>query len=316
MNRFLAIKDTDLAICRIGLGTAKLGLNGDGPAAFELLETYVKSGGNLIDTARIYLDWVAPETGRSERILGDWIRHRGGHDGLVIMTKGGHPGLTSMDIPRMSRSEMEADLTLSLGALGIDCIDIYHYHRDDPQRPVAELVETMEGFVKSGMIRYYACSNWTADRMAEADAYCAAKGYRGFVMDQVLYNLGSDHMKPLTDTTMVKADHTLLSYHARNERNVLVSYMGVCGGFFHTLAEKGEAAVAGSPYYSPENLKLMERIRALQKKHGMSLTQVLLGYLLTREPSVVALMGSGDPNHVLEALGTLDTGLGPEDFDA
>ena len=315
MEKYLSVKDTDLAICRIGLGTAKLGLGGDGQAAFGLLETYVKNGGNLIDTARIYSDWVPPETGRSERVLGDWIRHRGGHDGLVFMSKGGHPQMGSMGISRMSRSEMETDLELSLKALGVGCIDIYYYHRDDPQRPVAELVETMESFVKAGKIRYYACSNWTAARMAEADAYCTAMGYRGFIMDQALYNLGSDHMKPLADKTMVKADAALLAYHAGNERNVLVSYMGICGGFFHALAEKGEAAVAGSPYCTPENLKLMERLRSLQAKHGLTLTQVLIGYLLARRPSVIALMGSGDPDHVLDALETLETDLTLEDYD-
>lgn len=55
----------------------------------------------------------------------------------------------------------------------------------------------MEGFVKEGKIRYYGCSNWDVDRMKAADTYCKQKGYRGFVADQSLLNLGMKFMNPL-----------------------------------------------------------------------------------------------------------------------
>ena len=65
-----------------------------------------------------------------------------------------------MHISRLSREEMTADLDSSLEKLGVDCVDIYFYHRDDLNRTVEELVETMEDFRRAGKIRYYGCSNW------------------------------------------------------------------------------------------------------------------------------------------------------------
>lgn len=149
--------------------------------AFKILDLYISLGGNVIDTARIYNDWVEGEIGRSERVIGDWIQHRGGHDDLVIITKSGHPDLNTMHISRLSKENMRADLEKSLKALRINCVDIYFYHRDDLNRPVLELIETMEDFVREGKIKYYGCSNWTTDRMKEAMTYCKEKGYRGFV---------------------------------------------------------------------------------------------------------------------------------------
>ncbi|HVN80174.1 MAG TPA: aldo/keto reductase, partial [Terriglobia bacterium] len=110
MDKYLKIKDTDLNVSRIGMGSVDAGLAWDGAAAFDLLDAYVDFGGNFIDSARIYSDWVKPEVGRAERVIGDWIRRRKNHDDIVVMTKGGHPRLDSMSTSRLSRPEMESDL--------------------------------------------------------------------------------------------------------------------------------------------------------------------------------------------------------------
>ena len=211
----IQIKDTELSLCPIGFGTANAGVAWDHEDAFKLLDLYVSLGGNVIDTARIYNDWVEGEIGRSERVIGDWIQYRGGHDDLVIITKGGHPALNTMHESRLSKENMRADLEKSLTALRIDCIDIYFYHRDDLNRPVSELIETMEDFVREGKIKYYGCSNWTTARMKEAMAYCKEKGYRGFVANQALYNIASSQMKPYPDETMVTMDEEMLKFNGR-----------------------------------------------------------------------------------------------------
>ena len=171
MSNNIKIKNTDLVLSKIGFGTVNAGLAWDNEDVFEILERYINLGGNVIDCARIYSDWVEPEIGRAERVIGDWIKHRGKRYDLVIMTKGGHPKMDTMNISRMSKEDMEYDLNLSLKALGIDCIDIYFYHRGDLSQPVSDLIEVMESFVKQGKIRYYGCSNWTTERMIEADNY-------------------------------------------------------------------------------------------------------------------------------------------------
>ena len=67
MADFFKIPDTDLNLCPLGLGTSGAGLDWDGADTDYLFDAYLDMGGNLIDTARIYSDWVAPETGRSMR---------------------------------------------------------------------------------------------------------------------------------------------------------------------------------------------------------------------------------------------------------
>ena len=249
----IQIKETTLSLCPIGFGTANAGIAWDKEDAFKMLDRYVSLGGNVIDTARIYNDWVLGEIGRSERVIGDWIEYRGGHDDLVIMTKGGHPPLDNMNQNRLSKEEMRSDLEKSLNALRINCIDIYFYHRDDESLPVSQLIETMEDFVREGKIKYYGCSNWKTSRMKEAMAYCQEKGYRGFVANQALYNIASKAMKPYPDETMVVMDEEMLQFH--KESNVLaMPYFSLCSGFF-TKLEAG-LDVTDSPYYTEENLQL------------------------------------------------------------
>lgn len=93
----IAIPDTDLSLFPIGFGTVDIGLKRtDMKDISSVLEAYLDMGGNVIDSARIYSDWVPPLIGRSETILGQWIKERGRHDDFILMTKGGHPRLDTM----------------------------------------------------------------------------------------------------------------------------------------------------------------------------------------------------------------------------
>lgn len=314
MDKYLMIGKTDLKVCRIGLGTVNAGLAWDGADSYTIFDGYVERGGNLLDCARVYSDWVKPEIGRAERVLGDWIRHRGHHDDIVIITKCGHPRLDTMTISRLSRQEVESDLQLSLKALSVDRIDIYCYHRDDIHRPVAELIETMENFVRAGKIRYYACSNWTTERMMAADEYCKKMGYRGFVLNQALYNYGLQRMKPFPDKTMVAADAGMLGYHANHIDNVLTPYMSLCSAFFHILDAKGETAVKDSPYFTEGNLELFKTIKSLAAKHKTGITQVLLGFILTRKPEMIALMSADDMEQLESAMDVWNVDFTFKDF--
>lgn len=307
----IQIKETTLSLCPIGFGTANAGIAWDKEDAFKMLDRYVSLGGNVIDTARIYNDWVLGEIGRSERVIGDWIEYRGGHDDLVIMTKGGHPPLDNMNQNRLSKEEMRSDLEKSLNALRINCIDIYFYHRDDESLPVSQLIETMEDFVREGKIKYYGCSNWKTSRMKEAMAYCQEKGYRGFVANQALYNIGSKAMKPYPDETMVVMDEEMLQFH--KESNVLaMPYFSLCSGFF-TKLEAG-LDVTDSPYYTEENLQLAKKLNTLTKKYNCSLTQIIMGFFLVQDMPFCALAGASREAQLLDFMETLNIPFDLNDF--
>lgn len=316
--KHITIDRTDLTLSPIGLGTAGAGLNWDGAEADRLFDAYLDMGGNLIDTAHVYSDWVGPETARSERVIGDWLGRSGKRSRVVLATKGGHPDLTapSPDLhkSRMTGADMAADLDASLRQLRTDCIDLYFYHRDDPAQPVEALIEVMEGFVKAGKIRCYGCSNWSAERMEAADRYCLEQGYRGFAANQALLNLGLKHMSPLQDDTMRAFDPAMTAYHRDHPGNLAMPYMGICGGFFHRWLEKGEEAVRSSPYYSEGNLRAARQVRALTEKYGATVSQVVLGFFGVQAFACVPLFGPRNIGQLREAMETAAIPFRPEDY--
>ena len=319
MSEKIVIKNTDLKFHPLGLGTVNAGLAWDGADADRIFNTFLDMGGNLIDTAHVYSDWVKPERARSERVVGDWLERSGKREQVVLVTKGGHPDMTvpnpDTHLSRMKKEDMISDLDSSLKQLRVDYIDIYFYHRDDTAQPVADLIEVMEEFRRQGKIRYYGCSNWTTSRIKEADAYCREKGYRGFVANQALLNLGYKYMNPLDDDTLVYADGEMQQYHRENPENLLMPYMGVCSGFFHKYMAKGADAVKDSAYYTEGNIKVAGRVKELCEKYHATVTQVVLGFFRQQDFACAPLYGPKDARQIEEAMKTYEIPFIREDFD-
>ena len=317
MSRYIQVPGTDLALCPIGMGTLSAGIKWDGQDADPIFDTYLDMGGNVVDTARVYQDWIPGETGRSERVVGDWIRRSGKRNQIVLMTKGGHPKYTGpqddLHISRMSDADMRGDIEKSLRALQTDVIDIYFYHRDNTDQPIAEEIETMERFVREGKIRYYACSNWTAARMKEADLYCRDHGFRGFVADQAFLNIGMKHMKPLGDDTLEFLRGDIARYHPENPQNLAMAYYTSASGFFHLYLQKG--VICDETYNTPGNLAVAERIRELTEKYHTGITQVVLGFVLSQSYPCLALFGPSSAARIRDAMMTLDVAFDSKDFE-
>lgn len=312
MEQTILLKGTDLRVSPIAMGTVNAGLDWDGAEADQILNHYVDHGGNLIDTARVYNDWVGTEAGRSERVIGEWLRRCPRRQEIVLMTKGGHPNKDSMDVSRMGQADMEHDLNLSLSVLGVDCIDIYFYHRDDTERSVDELLERMEGFRRSGKIRYYGCSNWSAERMAQAEAYAACHGLRGFVANQNLYNMGAKYMKPYDDATMIAVDSHALSFF-RQSNITLMPYFGICSGFFHKLIA-GNDSVKESCYYTEGNLLLAKKILNLCQFYHCTISQALLGFFLVQDFTMIPLAGAASIAQLDDIMHSTDIPFQKKDF--
>lgn len=320
----ITIPDTELCISPMGLGTVDAGVRWgkDAADADAMFGAFVEEGGNLIDCAHVYADWLVvdgrQETARAERVTGDWMQRQNNRHDIVLMTKGGHPVYThpSMDlhINRCTKADMRGDLEGSLRILRTDYIDIYFYHRDDPRIPVEEMVETMQDFVREGKIRYFGVSNWSAERQVAADAYCKKMGYRSAVADQALLNLGSKYMNPLDDDTLVYVKDALYDYHKENVANMMMPYMGNASGFFHIYAEKGEEGVKGHPYATQKNLAMAARIPELVKKYDCAVTNIVLGYFSQEAFPCVPLYGPMDKKSIKEAARTFEIEFDSEDY--
>src|SRR3982751_2950189 len=119
----LPLPGTSLSVSPLCLGGTMYGNTITEAESFDLLDRFVALGGNFLDTARIYSDWVPGEKRRSERILGDWLQARGNRVQLVIATKGAHPFIDSLDTPRTSAAEIRDDLEGSLHTLRTSFVD-------------------------------------------------------------------------------------------------------------------------------------------------------------------------------------------------
>src|SRR5258708_24030433 len=128
----------------------------------------------MLDTAPVY------GGGDSERAIGCWLRERGRRDDVLILTKGVHPFLSDW-IPRVNPAALAQDLGESRERLGVETIDLYLLHRDDPSVSVGSLVDCLNEHVAAGRIRAFGVSNWTHQRIQEANSYAASHGLRGFV---------------------------------------------------------------------------------------------------------------------------------------
>lgn len=319
MNQRILLPDTDLNVYPIALGTADIGLNPKAPSPDRLFDTYLDLGGNLIDTAHVYSNWVPGERARSERIIGDWLKNSGKRNQIVLMTKGGHPeiveGAPEWGKVRPTHEGMVNDLDHSLQKLQTDYIDIYFYHRDNRNQSIEEEIETMEGFVKEGKIRYYACSNFDTDRMRAASDYCEKMGYRGFVADQSLLNLCMKYMNEPTDPTLRCIRGEAFEYHKEHPELVAMPFFGNCAGYFHKFISRGAEAVKDMYYDTKENQTVASRVKDMAEKYGCSITQVVMGFFRFQPFNCIPLYGTSSTDHLIDACKTLEVPFTKEDYE-
>lgn len=289
----LPLPGTGLTVSPLCLGGVPFGHTLTEPETFALLDRFVALGGNFIDTARIYSDWVPGEQGRSERILGDWLRARGHRSGLVLATKGAHPSFASPQIPRTSAAEIRADLEDSLRTLRTDVIDLYWLHRDDPARPVGHFIDLLNAFLREGKIRAFGASNWTAARLRAARDHARQSGQQGFAANQPFWCLGCAQSRPPAFTGYVKFDAAADHFH-RESGLAVIPYTAQAGGFFSKLAlppAQRPANLAGHEFHTPPNLAAGKIVLALAAARGVAPSAIVLAYLWSRPFPVVPIVG-------------------------
>jgi len=314
--RLATIGGTDLTVSALCLGSVAIGTTLDEAQSFRLLDAYIDAGGSFIDTANVYGKWLEGGIARSEIGIGGWLAARGGRDRVVIGTKGAHPDLQTMHISRLSPQEIGEDLDESLRNLRTDYIDIYWLHRDDPSRAVEEIIDTLNGMVRSGKIRYFGCSNWTVERIREARRYCERSGATGFVANQCMWNLASVNKAALTYPGLEIMDEASRKFHEETQMTV-VPYTSQANGFF-TKALRDDFATNPAydkvkrVYGNAHNLALAERVRKLAADTGWEPTALALAYLLHQSVPTIPIIGPNNENQLVESVKALDLVMSAE----
>ncbi len=311
--KFKHIPHTDLCPSVICLGTVSFGTSLDTFTAYQLLDAFVEHGGNFIDTAHIYGAWAPDGYGLSEKIIGQWVKERGLEEKIIIATKGAHPSLSAMHIPRLSRQDIVTDLDESLHCLQTESIDLYWLHRDDPKRPVADILETLNSQVTQGKIRYFGCSNWRVERIEEAMQYAAEHGLAGFVGNQCMWSFAVPNRDAIEDSAVAPMDDQTLDFH-RKTGLAIVAYTSQAHGFF-SKASNDPASLPDQlrkMYSNGENTRRLRRLQRVSEEVSLSISALSLAYLTNQPLPTFPVAGYANVNQLLESIEAGDTKLSSE----
>ena len=307
--RYVQLPGMDLNLSAVCLGTGGFGA-GDVPEAkaLELFDAFVALGGNFIDTALVYSDWLPGPRSMTEKLLGRWLQTRGLHGTVIVATKGAHPELHTMHIPRLSSAELISDIDQSLRNLQIERLDLYWLHRDDMKTPVSDIIDTLYGQAAAGKIRYFACSNWSVARIAEAQVYAEQHGIQGFVANQPLWSLAHPNFAAFPDKTLVMLDEEGLAFHRRNGFP-LIPYSSQANGFFTKMETGGRAALSASVdahYYNETNLRRLHVAEEIARRYGVSVGVVALSYLSSQKVVTIPVVGCKRLDHLHSSVSAAD----------
>ncbi len=301
-------------VSRIVFGTAVGPMTG-GQDCGELLDAAFACGVNTFDTARVY--------GMAENSLGDWIGSRGLREQVNIITKGAHP--LPDGTKRVTREDIRRDVELSREALKTDFFDVYLLHRDDEEKPVGEILEILNELHEEGIIHAFGGSNWTRERVQEANEYALSHGLVPFAASSPNFGLAEQ----VSDvwgggcTTISGPEHVQDRAWYGAQNMPVIAYSSLARGVFagrirsDQLAQAEELldtfAVKG--YCSEANFERLARAEKLSAEKGCSVAQLTLAYTM-RQPdmNVLAVCSSTSPKRFRENVEALKVALTAEEI--
>lgn len=308
--KYISIPGTDLKPAKIVMGSI-CSIEGPADDAYRILDMYRDAGGNILDSANVYGKFFKAGTNVCDENIGRWLKERGCRDDFIVETKGGHPDPSRPGIKRLKREDVLADIEESLRALQTDEIDLFFLHRDDESIPAGEIVEYLNEFKKQGKIRYFGVSNWRAGRIREAEAYAREHGIQGFSVDQTLWSMAEPDMRYYPWEGCTNMDSAAYEMHEQTGMAAF-AYESQARGFFQKYHKGGKENVPENLYrlyWSEKNIGRYERALDLAEEKGLSLTAVVLLYLLNRPFPSCALIGPRTQEQYLESMEAADKSL-------
>ena len=251
------------------------------------------------------------------KLLENGLINKGIRDKIVVTTKGAHPDLSTMDVQRLSFEEIKSDLEESLVNLSVDKVDLYWLHRDDANRNVKEIIDSLEYFVQKGMIRYYACSNWSTERIEEANSYARSINALGFTANQMMWSLAKPKAEALFDKNMKRMTDAMKDMHKRT-KIAAIPYSAQANGYF-SMMDNGIVSDIPSDmlekYDSDINRGRYRRIKELTMKYETTIPSIVLSYLMNQAFTVIPTAGFENFEQMNMLLKDVDVKLTQEDLD-
>jgi aryl-alcohol dehydrogenase-like predicted oxidoreductase len=267
----------------------------DESASFKLLDAFVDTGFNFIDTADVYSAWVpGNKGGESETIIGNWLKQHGNREQLVIATKVGSemgPGKKGL-----SKNYIRQAVEDSLRRLQTDYIDLYQSHRDDPDTPQEETLQVYAELIKEGKVRAIGASNFTADRLRSALEISQQQGLPRYETLQPDYNLydRADFERELEPLCL---EHNL----------GVINYFALASGFLtgkyrsEDDFKKSQRGGGMKKYLNDRGFRILKALDEVAQRYNATPAQVSLAWLIAR-PSITAPIASATKIEQLQDL--------------
>jgi aryl-alcohol dehydrogenase-like predicted oxidoreductase len=276
--------------------------NSDVREATRLVDICLDAGVNLFDTANVY------SNGLSEEILGKAIRAK--RNRVLISTKATFRMAEGPNGVGSSRYHLTTACEDSLRRLGVETIDIYHMHGFDPVTPIEETIKTLDTLVKSGKVRYIACSNFSGWQLMKSLAISERYGWARYVGHQVYYSLiGREYeweLQPLGIDQKVGALiwsplgwGRLTGKIRRNQPLPEVSRLRKTANF-------------GPPVRDEHLYRVVDRLDEVGKETGKTVPQVALNWLLQRATVATVIVGARSEEQLRDNLGAVGWNLSAE----
>lgn len=309
---YVKIEGVDKPVSRLFFGTAiKPMLMGQN--VYALLDAVLSSGINAFDCARGY--------GNAEKSLGMWIHARNNRERIVLLTKCGNVSLSGK--VRVNREVIKTELEKSLVTLGTDYIDIYLLHRDDPKTPVSEIVETLNEAKRRGKVRVFGVSNWTHERIEEANRYAAEHGLDGFSVSSPNFGLTRQIKDPWGGdcvTISGPENENARKWYTENQMPV-IAYSSLGRGFFSGKFKSGDFEgakkaldkAAQKGYLYEENMKRLHNAEVIAERDHCSVTQVAMRYVFSNKMNVFAIASTTNPRRLKQNVQATLTPFNTED---
>lgn len=274
-----------LMVPPLTFGGNVLGWTADQETSFRLLDACVEAGLNAIDTADVYSAFApGMKGGESETVIGAWLKARGNRDKVLIFTKVGLKFEGKMG--GLTRQSIETGIEGSLRRLGVDYVDLYMAHHDDPNTPLEETMEALAAVVTAGKARVIGASNYAPDRLRETLRISHERGWARFESLQTLYNLVE---RPAFESGLAEV--------CREEGLGVMTYFSLARGFltgkYRKMEDKGKSprGEKAADYLHGKGLAVLEVLDRIAAELDSNPAQISLAWLMAK-PLVTTAVAS------------------------
>ena len=306
--KYTQLGNSDLRVSRICMGCMGFGDASNGQHSWtvdeehsrEIIRRGLELGVNFFDTA------IGYQSGTSEQYLGRALRDFARRDEVVVATK--FLPRTNEEIAAgvSGQEHIRRLLDKSLQNLGTNHVDLYIYHMWDYQTPLYDIMDGLNQMVKEGKTRYIGISNCFAWQLCKANALAEKEGFAKFVSVQSHYNL------------IFREEEREMAPFCREENIAMTPYSSLAGGRLskhpgETSKRLQEDSYAQLKYggMADQDAPILQRVAELADRHGVSMTEVSLAWLLTKVTAPV--VGATKLHHIEGAARAVDLELTKEE---